>query len=92
MSFVGGDDQAEAVGADDADAGLFCDLDDLLFEASAFFADLFEAGGDDDDGFDADGGALLHNGRDGFGRHDDDDEVGGLADGAKVGVAFKAFD
>ena len=86
VEFRAGHDEAEAVGADDADVAVLCGLRDALFQRGALFADFFEAGRDDDDGGDAQVGALFdqvgHEAR----RDGDDDQVGQRIDLGQIGV------
>ena len=92
IELFGGNDEPEAVRANDAYAGLLGNLDDLLFEFATFLADFFEAGGDYNDSFDAKSGALLHYRCDGLSGDDYYDKVWHLANGRQVGVTLKILD
>ncbi len=92
VELAGRNDEAEAVGADDSYSGLPCNLDDLLFELSAFLADFLETGGYYNHGFYADGGAFLHNSGDHLCRDDDDRQVRHLANCSKGRVTLKPLD
>ena len=63
-----------------------------MLEGNAFAAFLFEAGGDDNDGFYRGPDAFRDDGRDGSGGRYDDDELDGLGDGGDRRVAREAED
>ncbi|KAF5039384.1 hypothetical protein DSECCO2_544460 [anaerobic digester metagenome] len=75
---LGGDDQAEAVRADDPRAVTLCDLHDPILECFSSLAHLLEPGGDDDHHGDAFLPALLDDARDVLGRDGDDRHIDGV--------------
>jgi hypothetical protein len=85
-----GVDDAQAVGADDPHVVVSGDFDDLALHLAPLGAGFTKAGGDDDDGRDPFGGAVLNHGGDDLVGHDYDGEVdrpGNLGHAAKAGLA-----
>ena len=83
---------AQAVGADDADAVAAGCLEDLALELDALGPDLLEPGADDDHALDAGLAALLDEAGGGLGRGHDDGEVDRLPDRADRRVGLDAQD
>src|SRR3990172_8542067 len=89
----GGDVEPHAVGADDADAGLHRAANDLRLQLrQLLLAGLAEAGGEEVDGADAFGDAVVYQGGDGAGGDAGDHVVDGALDLQEARVALQPLD
>ncbi len=83
---------AEAVGADDADSVSPSGFEDTAFQFNAFWPDLFETGGDDNDALHTCGGAFFYQAGNGRGRGHDDRKVDWPGDSGDCRISANAED